>query len=265
MHCGCGMTCWRRLRDWRQQGVWAALHQLLLQRLADADHIDWSRTCLDSASIAAKGGDTVPNPMDRQARDEASYPQRQTWHAARRNHRSGQPPGQLAARSSTRCRAAAQGRTRTARFRMDKLPTDKAYDYRRCPNRCRKRHVLLPIARRGIDSSERLGDPTGSSSEHCLAATLPQAHRPLRAARRYSPGLPLPRLRYGLLQPAHPVLLGALSRRRAPDCRICFAQLTLGAFLGDDRLDQPASQRRTNGRPPPRPSVGRTASHPDRG
>lgn len=40
MGCGCGMSCWRRLRDWQQQGVWAALHQLLLQKLADADRID---------------------------------------------------------------------------------------------------------------------------------------------------------------------------------------------------------------------------------
>ena len=54
MGCGSGMTCWRRLRDWNRAGVWARLHRELLQRLADADKIDWSRASLDSASIPAK-------------------------------------------------------------------------------------------------------------------------------------------------------------------------------------------------------------------
>src|SRR5205809_3963759 len=27
---GCGMTAWRRLRDWQQAGVWERLHELLL-------------------------------------------------------------------------------------------------------------------------------------------------------------------------------------------------------------------------------------------
>ena len=30
---GSGMTCWRRLRDWQQAGVWQQLHELLLARL----------------------------------------------------------------------------------------------------------------------------------------------------------------------------------------------------------------------------------------
>src|SRR3954452_17663254 len=35
MGCGCGMTCWRRLRSWQRRGVWAALHQALLTHLDD--------------------------------------------------------------------------------------------------------------------------------------------------------------------------------------------------------------------------------------
>ncbi len=31
--CGSGMTCWRRLRDWQQAGVWDALHRTLLHRV----------------------------------------------------------------------------------------------------------------------------------------------------------------------------------------------------------------------------------------
>jgi len=29
MGCGSGMTCWRRLRDWNEAGVWRKLHQVL--------------------------------------------------------------------------------------------------------------------------------------------------------------------------------------------------------------------------------------------
>lgn len=59
---GCsGMTCWRRLRDWQQAGIWAGLHRVLLEQLADAGQLDWSRASLDSASVAAKRG--VPKPV----------------------------------------------------------------------------------------------------------------------------------------------------------------------------------------------------------
>jgi transposase len=51
---GCsGMTCWRRLRDWQQAGVWDRLHRVLLERLDRAGELDWSRAPLDAASIGA--------------------------------------------------------------------------------------------------------------------------------------------------------------------------------------------------------------------
>jgi transposase len=56
MGCGSGMTCWRRLRDWYQAGVWRRLHQVLLEELAQADRIDWDRAALDSAAVSAPGG-----------------------------------------------------------------------------------------------------------------------------------------------------------------------------------------------------------------
>ncbi len=58
MGCGSGMTCWRRLRDWDQGGVWDRLHRLLLDRLRQADRIDWSRAVVDSASLRAVLGGT---------------------------------------------------------------------------------------------------------------------------------------------------------------------------------------------------------------
>ena len=52
----CGMTLWRRLRDWQRAGVWEQLHQQMLQRLADAGRIDWSRASADASRVPAKGG-----------------------------------------------------------------------------------------------------------------------------------------------------------------------------------------------------------------
>src|SRR5688572_26518406 len=55
MGCGSGMTCWRRLRDWQAAGVWQELHRTLLDRLGEADRIDWSRASIDSSTIPARG------------------------------------------------------------------------------------------------------------------------------------------------------------------------------------------------------------------
>jgi transposase len=65
MGCGSGVTCWRRLRDWQEAGVWEWLHRELLNRLGEADQIDWDRASLDSTSIPAKKGATRPERIRR--------------------------------------------------------------------------------------------------------------------------------------------------------------------------------------------------------
>ena len=60
MGCGSGMTCWRRLRDWQRRGVWQRLHDLLLNKLREADKIDWSRAVVDSTSVRAVFGGRRP-------------------------------------------------------------------------------------------------------------------------------------------------------------------------------------------------------------
>ena len=60
--CGSGMTCWRRLRDWHEAGVWHALHRVLLAKLGAADRIDWTRAAVDSTSVPAKRGASRPAP-----------------------------------------------------------------------------------------------------------------------------------------------------------------------------------------------------------
>lgn len=69
--CGSGVTCWRRLRDWQEAGVWARLHRVLLDRLGAADRIDWSRAVVDSQTVPAKRGARRPGPTGRTAANRA--------------------------------------------------------------------------------------------------------------------------------------------------------------------------------------------------
>lgn len=69
--CGSGMTCWRRLRDWQQADVWARVHQALLERLQQADQLDWSRASLDASSVRALKGATRPARTRRIAANRA--------------------------------------------------------------------------------------------------------------------------------------------------------------------------------------------------
>jgi transposase len=58
---GSGMTCWRRLRDWHEAGVWQRLHEQLLAELNAAGALDWSRAVIDGSHVRAlKGG---PKPV----------------------------------------------------------------------------------------------------------------------------------------------------------------------------------------------------------
>ena len=50
---GSGMTCWRRLRDWQQDGTWDLIHFALLNWLSRVGQIDWSRVAVDSCSVRA--------------------------------------------------------------------------------------------------------------------------------------------------------------------------------------------------------------------
>lgn len=60
MGCGAGVTCWRRLREWQEQGVWQRLHEVLLAKLNAAGEIDWQRAAIDSSHLRAFGGASEP-------------------------------------------------------------------------------------------------------------------------------------------------------------------------------------------------------------
>jgi transposase len=58
--CGSGMTCWRRLRDWQETGIWDLIRFALLDWLSRDSRIDWSKAMLDSCSVRAVFGGSIP-------------------------------------------------------------------------------------------------------------------------------------------------------------------------------------------------------------
>jgi transposase len=69
---GSGMTCWRRLRDWQSAGVWHRLHLALLGELRSADKLDFSRACMDGASVPSPRGAYTQGPTPRTGANSAA-------------------------------------------------------------------------------------------------------------------------------------------------------------------------------------------------
>jgi transposase len=156
------MTCWRRLRDWNANGVWqrlAALHQAMLVRLREHDQIDWSRASIDGSSVPSPGGqETGPNPTDRGKLgskrhlvvDARGIPLVILVSGANRHD-------SMMFEKCMDAIPAIAGLPGRARKRPAKLHADKGYDYKRCRAYLRRRGIASRIARRGVESSEKLG------------------------------------------------------------------------------------------------------------
>lgn len=160
MQCGSGMTCWRRLRDWREAGVWEALVQLLLNELREADQIDWSRAAVDSAKARAMGGGakTGPDPTNRSkpgskhhvVTDGNGIPLNVTLTGANRHDVTqllpvidGIPP--------------VAGKPGHPRQRPEKVYADRAYDSEPHREELRMRGIEPHLARRNTDHGSGLG------------------------------------------------------------------------------------------------------------
>jgi len=57
--CGSGMTCWRRLRDWQEDGIWQLIHFVLLDWLA-RQSLGKSSLRVNVASTATVALFTIP-------------------------------------------------------------------------------------------------------------------------------------------------------------------------------------------------------------
>ena len=55
-----GTTCWRRMHDWTQAGVWPELHRRILNYLGQLGKIDQSKAVVDSQSVRAVFGGPTP-------------------------------------------------------------------------------------------------------------------------------------------------------------------------------------------------------------
>ena len=60
---GCsGVTCWRRLRDWTEAGVWPRLHEQLLAQLRALGELDLEVCAVDGSHVRALKGGTTSAP-----------------------------------------------------------------------------------------------------------------------------------------------------------------------------------------------------------
>src|SRR2546426_11168437 len=53
-------TCWRRLRDWEEQGVWLNIWRAFLSELNERKQLQWSASFLDGSFAPAKKGALEP-------------------------------------------------------------------------------------------------------------------------------------------------------------------------------------------------------------
>ncbi|WP_433232805.1 IS5 family transposase [Actinomadura formosensis] len=155
-----GPTAHRRFTEWTAARVWGKLHRLVLDELGARGELDWSRCAIDSVSVrAAKGGKlTGPNPVDRGKRgakihllvDRAGLPLSVGISAAGTHDK-------LALEPLVRGIAPIRSRHGPRRRRPAKLHGDKGYDYADLRRWLHRRGITPRIARRGIESSDRLG------------------------------------------------------------------------------------------------------------
>ncbi|MCC2280769.1 IS5 family transposase [Streptomyces sp. ET3-23] len=158
---GCsGVTCWRRLRDWTEAGVWPRLHEALLTELRRAGLLDMDDCSIDGSHVRALkgGGHTGPSPVDRGRPgskhhvivDRHGTPLAVTLTAGNR-HDVTQLMPLLDAVPRIR------GRRGRPRHHLWRLFADRGYDFDKYRRLIRKRGITPKIARRGIAHGSGLG------------------------------------------------------------------------------------------------------------
>lgn len=53
---GSPTTCWRRLKQWEESGVWEGLWRVILAALEARQELDWAQAFLDGSFVPAKKG-----------------------------------------------------------------------------------------------------------------------------------------------------------------------------------------------------------------
>lgn len=158
--CGSGMTCWCRLDEWMQAGVWQSIHEAILRRLREYDQIAWDRACIDAASVPApRGGEhTGRNPTDRGklgCKHHILVDQRGLPLVAQISGAQVHDSRLLV--PIVEAIPAVKGLAGRARKHPRKLHADRAYASRTHRAWLRRRGISARIARYGVESRERLG------------------------------------------------------------------------------------------------------------
>ncbi|MBD3580521.1 IS5 family transposase [Streptomyces sp. KD18] len=153
-------TVYRRFAQWSRDRVRARLHRVILDELGARGKLDWSRCAIDSVGVqAAKGGHlTGPNPTDRGKpgskihliTDRNGVPLWLGISGANMHDSLGLQP-------LVRGIPPIRSRRGPRRRRPAKLHADKGYDYDHLGKWLRERRIRHRIARKGIESSTRLG------------------------------------------------------------------------------------------------------------
>ncbi|MFE7595727.1 IS5 family transposase [Streptomyces sp. NPDC057494] len=153
-------TVYRRFAQWSQARVWARLYRVILDELGVRRQLGWSRYAIDSVSLrAAKRGPLIgPNPTDRGKlgskihliTDRNGLPLSPGISGANTHHSQALEP-------LVRGIPPIRSRPGHRRRRLAKLRAHKGYDYEHLRRWLRKRGIRHRIARRGVESSQRLG------------------------------------------------------------------------------------------------------------
>ncbi|MGW4985157.1 IS5 family transposase [Streptomyces mirabilis] len=155
-----GATAHRRFTEWTKARVWAKLHRLVLDELGSRGDLDWSRCAIDSVNMRAqkRGSLTGPNPVDR-----GKYGSK--IHLV--TERSGLPLSVGISGANVHDSQALiplvkgippiRSRRGPRRRKPGKLHADKGYDYAHLRRWLSKRGIGHRIARRGVETSQRLG------------------------------------------------------------------------------------------------------------
>ncbi|MFE4176823.1 IS5 family transposase [Streptomyces sp. NPDC056909] len=152
-------TVCRRFAQWSRARVWAKLHRVILDELGALGELEWSRCAIGSVSVrAAKGPLTGPNPTDRGKpgskihliTDRNGLPLSLGISGANMHDSQGLEP-------LVRGIPPIRSRRGPCRRRPAKLHANKGYDCGHLRRWLRKRGIAHRIARKGIESSTRLG------------------------------------------------------------------------------------------------------------
>ena len=140
--CPSGMTCWRRLRRWEDEGVWLEGWQQLLAALNHQQLLEWDETLLDGSFVSAKKGALLSEKPSAGRGQSGWY-----WSTARaflweRNWRVLRRPKPRWRRSESR---AGDGGSSA---RQKRVIADRAYDSNPLRDRLQKRGIELLVPHR---------------------------------------------------------------------------------------------------------------------